>query len=280
MACWLTIAKVSVPHQLTPLLWACGKHITVEQTTRLVPQMPKKRGWDPSLPVGFKGASPDGTLPSRPVLSFRYLPIVSGEQAFSTWASWGTLQSQTIAVRAAIWELSVKLSGPPRPSLNVISRGPVSLHSACRVRWPMHQTPSTPPHNLSHHSGAPKSSICDLPDLTSAWERGTWETDADVYVIDAQIIFLQICLGALSHVLLCSLAAIACFPSVQTSNLALAYPEELPHGIMLRRGGGRSSTGWPLSMLSSPSNLRTPLTVLIWKYLGFLMRCFQFKSRC
>lgn len=191
MACWLTIAKVSVPHQLTPLLWACGKHITVEQTTRLVPQMPKKRGWDPSLPVGFKGASPDGTLPSRPVLSFRYLPIVSGEQAFSTWASWRTLQSQTIAVRAAIWELSVKLSGPPRPSLNVISRGPVPPHSACRVRWPMHQTPSAPPHTLSHRSGAPKSSICDLPDLPSAWERGTWETYTDLYVRDAQIIFLQ-----------------------------------------------------------------------------------------
>lgn len=82
--------------------------------------MPKRE--EESLPVGFKGASPDGTLPSRPVLSFWYLPIVSGEQAFSTWAFWGTLQIQTIAVRAAIRELSVKLSGPPGPSLKVISR--------------------------------------------------------------------------------------------------------------------------------------------------------------
>lgn len=47
------------------------------------------------------------------------------------------------------------------------------------------------PHTFSHHSGAPKSVLCDLLDLTSAWGRGAGETDTDVYAIDAQIIFLQ-----------------------------------------------------------------------------------------
>lgn len=55
-------------------------------------------------------------------------------------------------------------------------------------------------------------------------------------------------------------------------------PWRSPNGIVLRErweGGGRSSMEWPLSMLSSPFNLSSYL-----EYLGVLMRCFQFKSRC